>query len=331
MDPCIYYKITSDYYVLLSTHVDNIGIFFKSLNNKIKIEIIIKELSENLPFTDEGNLHNYLNVNIEYDNKNGIMKLNQHKYIDSILNKYNINKIKHTPMLPYYQSKNNNISTSTMKNFNEMPRNIQEKVGCLRYVVDNTRSDMLFATARASTDSTGNIVERIYQYLYYSKNYVLILRKSIHGLFLHAFVDASYLQNPFMKSYYGYSIFLNNNSGAFYCVSKTITSMIPQSAMECEYYAIVECAKTLLFFYYIMKEIKTKNMDSIPTIIIYTDSESSIELANSPAYHPKSRHFNPKYHLIKDLIEKDLILLKYVTSPNNCSVTHTKTLQESPL
>jgi hypothetical protein len=330
LDPCIYYKSTKEFFVLLSTHVDNIGIFFKKLNENISIDIIVKELLNNLPFTDEGNLYNYLNVNIDYDNTKGIMKTHQHDYINSVLNKYNIKKQKHTPILPIYQLNKEDKPIVLTKSFTDMPKHIQEKVGSLRYIVDNTRPDMLFATARASTDATGKYVERIFEYLNYSKHHYLIFRRSKHGLFLHGYVDASFLQNPFLKSYYGYSLFLNRNSGSFYCVSKTITSTVPQSITECEYYAIVECAKTLLFFYYILKEINIININTIPTIVIYTDSQSSIDLANSPEYHPKSRHFNPKYHMIRDLLEKDLIELIFVTSENNCSDTHTKALTQSP-
>ena len=72
MDPCIYYKSTTDYFVILSTHVDNIGIFFKNITISSTIDIVINELKNNLPFTDEGDLHNYLNVNIIYDNIKGI-------------------------------------------------------------------------------------------------------------------------------------------------------------------------------------------------------------------------------------------------------------------
>ena len=327
LDPCIYIKRSKDYLVILSTHVDNIGIFFKNFNPLSTIEIITSELLQNLPFTDEGIMHNYLNVNILHDNINGIMQLNQVEYINSILNKYNITKTKKTPILPYYQTPNKEPTFT--KSFTEMPKNVQEKVGSLRYIVDNTRPDLLFATSRASNDSTGEIAERILQFLNYSKDNSLTFRKCIYGLFLYATVDGSYLQNPFLKSYFGYSLYLNIISGAFYSVSKTLTSNVPQSIMEVEYYAIVECAKTLLFFYYLLKEINIIPIESIPIIKIYTDSQASIDLANSPMYHPKSRHFNPKYHIIKDLIEKNMIILEFVLSVNNDSDLHTKALTES--
>ena len=99
--------------------------------------------------------------------------------------------------------------------------------------------------------------------------------------------------------------------------------------MEAEYYAIVECAKTLIFFHNLLKELNFFKVENIPTIIIYTDSQSSIDLASSPMYHPKSRHFDPKYHIIKDFIEKDLIILKYVSSSTNCYDMHTKALTDT--
>ena len=90
------------------------------------MDIVINELINNLPFTDEGDLHNYLNVNIIYDNIKGIMKFNQLPYINSILQKYNINKIKRTSMLPYFETNKDSKPVLT-KSFTDMPRPIQEK------------------------------------------------------------------------------------------------------------------------------------------------------------------------------------------------------------
>ena len=56
---------------------------------------------------------------------------------------------------------------TTMDNvaLTDIPTNVMEKIGLIRYLCDNTRYDLLYAANRASQDPTGNISDRALCYV----------------------------------------------------------------------------------------------------------------------------------------------------------------------
>ena len=65
-----------------------------------KIDEIKSKLSNNFAMKDLGKIKTYLGMNIEYDEKNKVMKLDQENYIESLAKRYNIvnSKLYSTPM-----------------------------------------------------------------------------------------------------------------------------------------------------------------------------------------------------------------------------------------
>ena len=49
-----------------------------------------------------------------------------------------------------------------------------------------------------------------------------------------------------------------------------------------------------------------------PTVI-YCDNQSCIKLSENPVLHDRSKHIEIRYHFIKDMIQKGVVKLKYVS------------------
>jgi hypothetical protein len=90
-----------------------------------------------------------------------------------------------------------------------------------------------------------------------------------------------------------------------------------------EYYALVECAKTAIFFRNLLAEIgfpQTK-----PTVI-YCDCQSAIHLANLEAYRELSRHFEPDLHIIRQWRQRGLITVRKISTADNVADILTKAM-----
>jgi hypothetical protein len=46
--------------------------------------------------------------------------------------------------------------------------------------------------------------------------------------------------------------------------------------------------------------------------VIYCDNTSAIKLAKNPVHHSRTKHFDLKYHFIRDLVQKKELELMYI-------------------
>ena len=142
-------------------------------------------------------------------------------------------------------------------------------------------------------------------------------------------VDASFKQQPDCDSYYGYSVYLNDCSGAIEVLCKKIKNEVPQSVKDAEHIGAVELAKTLQRIRYQLKELRVIPQEDDPkdAWIIYSDSQATIDAVKDIKYRAKSRHMDPKINLLRFLIvKKGLYQLVHVPSDENEADIFTKAL-----
>lgn len=94
------------------------------------------------------------------------------------------------------------------------------------------------------------------------------------------------------------------------------------SLAEGEYVAITKCSQDLLWVSNLLQEITASNFK----LILHTDNQSAMAIAENPIYHHGSRHMNFRYHFIRDLIQSGQISLKYSPSKSLLSDLLTKNL-----
>ena len=318
-DPCMYLKeyIVEGVHhkIIIILYVDDIGIFGTHADCKVQF---FDDMGKLFRLKDEGDLRRYLSMDIELNNAQGWLTMNQSQFAIRCINKFNITKGFRTPITTMQlQATNDSVA------FTDIPTNIMERIGSIRYLCDNTRYDLLYAASRACQDPTGNIVDRA---LGYVKNTVLkelTFTRDPQGINLHAYVDASWKQPPNAASYFGYAIFLNDKSAAIYATSKKIKNTVPQSIFESEFLGICECAKTILHFRYLLEEI---NLPQTAPSAIYTDSQSAIFHISNSNYSPNNRHIHPKFYAIRKWIQNNTINLIHIGSESNVADMFTKPL-----
>ena len=68
----------------------------------------------------------------------------------------------------------------------------------------------------------------------------------------------------------------------------------------------------------------------MPTIIHY-DNQSSIKLLANPIFHNRSKHIEIPYHYIRDMVDRDIIKLEYISTNEQTIDFFTKPLAKVKL
>ena len=98
--------------------------------------------------------------------------------------------------------------------------------------------------------------------------------------------------------------------------------------MEAEYIAASKATKEIFWYKKFATELGVMSSDAIP---LYCDNNGAIALAKEPRSHQKSKHFERRFHLIRDYLEKSYIEVKRVNSKDNVADLLTKPLGQQKI
>ena len=338
IDKCLFYK---DKCVLL-VYVDDCILMGPSLED---IEEIISDLQGELRMEDQGDLEDYLGVNIKREADN-TFKLSQPHLIQSILNDLNLDKdnVKgcSTPAL------SSRILHADLEGepFDEQ-FNYRRVVGKLNYLERSTRPDLAFAVHQCARfcanpkQSHAKALKRIGRYLYATKTQGYNIIPS--GEDFEVWVDASFggewdknrttqaSTDPNMaRSRTGYGIFYAKC--LLLCQSKLQTE-IALSTTEAEFIALSQSSREVIHLMSIIDEAKSYGVPirSSATQVkctLFEDNTGAVEIANVPRIRPRTKHINVKYwHFIK-WVETSRLIIKHVGTDQQLADIWTKPLDE---
>ena len=52
----------------------------------------------------------------------------------------------------------------------------------------------------------------------------------------------------------------------------------------------------------------------IDVTVIFCDNQSCVKLSKNPVFHDRSKHINLKYHYIRDIVQKGVVKLQYIST-----------------
>ncbi len=304
--------------------VDDIGLMAK--DRKI-FEYIKAQLSQHFQLTVNSDMNYYLGMHIVRDRKARSIDLYQTRYINDMLNKYNINETSDSyPSTPLLWDDRKDKPQAPMLNSN-LIQFYQSKVGSLMHLAHITRNDLLYGVQLASramkapTHDHMKMVDRMLLYIAGTRHLGLRLHSG-EGIQLYATVDSSYGTHEDSKSHTGCTLHIGKSSGSFKSASKK-QPIIADSSTLAEFVGCHMALKHILAMRHFLEELGYPQHE--PTIL-YQDNLSTIAMINNPAHGKRTRHLEIRFNMIREHIAKGTVTMQYLPTETMTSDILTKAL-----
>lgn len=320
-DQCLYYKINQNDEYFLLIYVDDIIIVSKTIT---LIDEVKKQLNNEFEVRDLGEVKYYLGIQVE-KSSDGIYSINQSKYIDELINKFQLQdaKTSNIPIDPSYGKSREEILLQSNEKY-------QQLIGSLLYITINTRPDIAVSVCLLSqkiitpNQEDWNELKRVLKYLKGTKNMKLFLAKYQCDDNLIGFADTNYGENRIdRKSNSGFIFKFNGGIISWACRKQQCVSL---SSTEAELISLCEAVKEAIWLQNILLDL---NRSEIDPITIYEDNQSCMKLIQNQKISNRSKHIDIKYFYIRDLIDKNSIHIEYCPSDNMVADIMTKPLQNT--
>jgi Reverse transcriptase (RNA-dependent DNA polymerase)/Integrase core domain/Chromo (CHRromatin Organisation MOdifier) domain/gag-polypeptide of LTR copia-type len=332
LDECLYVKVVNQQRIYLAVYVDDtIAAYPKALESvwltdkaKIANKYAIKDL---------GNCEWILHMAVVRDRNNKTITLSQQSYIQTMLEKFNMNNCK-SASNPFWIT---DLSVPPQKIepclLNEEEHSeYRSIVGSMLYAAIITRIDITY------------IVSVLTRYLSKPYNYHLIAAKHVlrylHGTMdkkltfgpsnsnsnsynLTIYTDSNWANEKFdRKSTGGYVTLLNGYPIAWQSKKQ---STIALSSTEAEYYALGDAVREALF---IRQWFEFYCGQLIP-IHIKCDNQGALHIADHSTNHNRTKHIDIQHYFVREHVKNNSILLSYVNTQDQLAdiLTKATTLQ----
>lgn len=126
--------------------------------------------------------------------------------------------------------------------------------------------------------------------------------------------------NETCKSISGYIFML---AGGPVLWHSTTQSVVALSSMESEYIAICSAAQEAMWLKSVLEEL---GFGCMKPLIIQEDNKSTIEFADHPGHHRKTKHINRRFHYVREQVQEGNLRLKYCKGEDNVADIFTKPL-----
>ena len=337
-DPCLYFKYDENKLSLISLYVDDLAIASDSIEilNKIK-----QALSNRFKMTDEGELEYILGMKVTRKRSFNEMFLSSHQKTLDILKDFNMtNSLPvSTPMdhLTISTKDSPVVGSTEWLEMQNVP--YRQCIGRLTHLMRTTRPDLAFSVSVVSRflHNPGmkhwNAVKRILRYLNTTREYSLRLAtKNLlttvsakdNQIHLVGNTDADWGGNvDTCKSTSGYSFFVGEGIISWGSKAQPQTAT---SSTHAEYIAAYHATAECLWLRNMLLEFQM--IDASQATVLKCDNEAAIKIANYHMVTPRSKHFDPKFHFVREQVAEGNIALTFIPGKDNVADIFTKPLSK---
>ena len=316
--PCLFIS----YKCVIICYVDDLAVFCEDdqyLNN------VYLSLSSLYEIVNLGPITKILGV--QFQNINGQIFMHQHAYIEKLIKNFPVDLT-----VPVYTPMEVGLDKNLLaaKDAGDYP--FKELLGSLLFLANRTRADILFPVIFAAQFSSRpnlnhwRLLLRILKYVCLTRHYCINLSTAINSDFV-MFTDASWATAAdSRRSISGFiwsigNVFLGWRSCTQKCIAK--------SAMESEYVALDAAATEAFWLSNVLNECKFLFSKVIPLVLC--DNQAAICFSERNAINNRTKHIDVRYNYVKNLVEENCIVLKYVSTQLNVADMLTKPLLKDKL
>ena len=328
VEPCIYIFGELDTKVIVGIYVDDLIIASPSLD---QIQFVKNALMIKYSMKDLGELNTIIGIKVIRD-RDGI-SMNQGKYIDAIVDRFNMNDAyaAYVPMLSnikftsYMDPLYDPIDLTT----EDIP--YRQAVGALLYATQCTRPDINFSVSKVSQYMNcysiphWQAVEQIIRFLKTTKD--CCIRYKRHNdpemrNILEGYCDADWASDiESRKSQSGYVFYLNGGPISWASNKQTTVAL---SSVESEYIALSAATQELVYLRQLLEDMGYPQ--SKPTTL-YEDNQGAIHLAdNHGTFSKRTKHIDVRHHYMRDVMKRGWLVIKHIPTERQLADTFTKAL-----
>lgn len=322
MDSCVYFKFVIDKKIFIAIYVDDVLIFTNCANLKHELREI---LMSNFKMKDLGIAKFCVGLHITRDRKNGIIYLDQSKYIEELLEKFGMSNC--NPIDTPGDSNSRLTKEERTGDFDPSVVPYQQAVGCLLYLTQGTRPDIAYVVNEVSrynncfTNTHWQAVKRIFRYLKGTTSLRLSFKRSANG-FLFGHCDADWASDVNeRRSCTGY-VFLRSSGAVSWNSRRQPT--VALSTAEAEYMALSSATQEAMW----LKNLEDEIFHGDRPVNIFSDNQSAISLANNNGYSARCKHIDIRHHFVRQKVYEKKCILHYVNTNDNAADALTKNLNK---
>ena len=314
--------------IIIICHVNDF-IFTRSNNNEISN--IIKKLTRTIKIKYISEVHQFLRIKIKLDYKEKSIHINQNKYLNSLLKRFNKKDLNPITTPVEARVRLDKATNTTNKNNLQL---YQQQVSSLIYLATKTKPDIAYAINKcAKYMSNPNLthfkaLNRIWKYLNKYPNIGTYYLCNKTFLELLRYTNANWERDINSRKSTNSFLFLINN----YIISwlSILQKTVALSSCEAKYIAFKEAIKEILYLHNLVSYFNNflnNNKTLIPKLL--TDRESALKLANNPEFQKRSKHIDITYHFIRNEIANNKLSLLYVNTTVQLADGFTKALDNN--
>ncbi|KAG8479622.1 hypothetical protein CXB51_029429 [Gossypium anomalum] len=198
-------------------------------------------------------------------------------------------------------------------------------VGCLLYLTA-TRPDIMFVVSLLSrfmhccNEDHFRAAKRVLRYIKGTLNYGMHYSKA-KDLRLIGYTDNDWAgSKDDLKSTSGYAFTLGS---AMFCWSSKKQSIVAQSTAEAEYVAAAGAVNQAIWIRKILGDLNLYQKEATE---IYYDNMSAVAIVKNPVFHSRTKHFNIKLHVVREIEQAREIELVHCNSEDQVADIFTKAL-----
>ena len=323
-DTCVYLYDHDGVRIYLTLYVDDLLL---AGNNSEAMSMVKKKLQKRFKMTDMGPASLVLGMEIKRDCEQGTLTISQEAYSKSILERFGMSDCKPTSTPGYGPELSNNQPEDTLLD-EEETRRYQGIVGCLMYIAQVLRYDIMYATSQLARPmakpSKKHMVaaKHTLRYLAGTTDFSITYKRG--GFKLAAFSDSNWANNPDNgKSTSSYLTMLANAPLSFKSGLQGPTAM---STMEAELVASALAMKEAVFCSNMLTELGFgKEFAQVP---LYCDNTATLHALGNRSFSSRTKHIALRFFFIRELVTEGNISIHYIPTDDNPADIGTKHLNK---
>ncbi|XP_047328669.1 uncharacterized mitochondrial protein AtMg00810-like [Impatiens glandulifera] len=308
----LYVKTIDKDFLIVYLYVDD-RICFGT--NKAMVEDFKNQIMKEFEMIDMGLMKYFLGIQVKQIP--GRIFLSQEKYIEDLLNKFNMiqcNPIS-TPMAlneKFQVNDDDEKADST---------NYRKLIGSLIYL--NTRPNITHSVSLLSSLNEPSQIhfaaaKRILRYFKGTKTQGIEFKRESECK-LVGYTDSDWAGS------------INNRkstSGYIFCLGTNVISWssrkqkyVALSSVEAEY---IVCTDEACEAVWLQRNLKNMKFEQCEPTIIHCDNMSAIVMTKNPVFHARSKHIELRHHFIRDLVTQEIISMKFIKTEDQPADIMTK-------